>query len=279
MSEKTKKGLKTAYLSVLSALLLCVCVLFIISCVNIYQMERVNIGGTSYLFTRERISEAFSKISIPVYVTAAFVLLGIPVEIFLCEPKKLKAESDGIRALGLLYAKLDKSKARPESLSVIEREEKKRRILSATAFSLLALGSVVALVIALNGDSYSKTEINASVLKMLLIILGCVLPAVVMFVANVFIFKSSIARETEVIRSEISGGALLRKPSEEEAVGGFFARITSFFRKNEKTVKTVITSVILVLSALFIILGIFNGGFDDVIAKATKICQECIGMG
>ena len=33
------------------------------------------------------------------------------------------------------------------------------------------------------------------------------------------------------------------------------------------------------LAVLFIVLGIFNGGMDDVWSKAAAICTECIGLG
>ena len=32
-------------------------------------------------------------------------------------------------------------------------------------------------------------------------------------------------------------------------------------------------------AAVLVILGILNGGLRDVLAKAVKICTECIGLG
>lgn len=45
------------------------------------------------------------------------------------------------------------------------------------------------------------------------------------------------------------------------------------------TKKNVIRAALCVLAALFIALGIWNGGMRDVIAKAVRICMECIGIG
>jgi flagellar biosynthesis protein FlhB len=36
---------------------------------------------------------------------------------------------------------------------------------------------------------------------------------------------------------------------------------------------------ILVLSVVLIVVGIFNGGAEDVLQKAINICTECIGLG
>ncbi|MBO5287218.1 MAG: thioredoxin [Clostridia bacterium] len=41
----------------------------------------------------------------------------------------------------------------------------------------------------------------------------------------------------------------------------------------------IVTCTIIFVGVLFVILGILNGGNEDVIAKAVKICTECIGLG
>lgn len=42
---------------------------------------------------------------------------------------------------------------------------------------------------------------------------------------------------------------------------------------------TVIRAAVLALAALFIVLGVLNGGLEDVLAKANAICMECVGLG
>jgi len=36
---------------------------------------------------------------------------------------------------------------------------------------------------------------------------------------------------------------------------------------------------ILAVAAVFIVLGVVNGGARDVLVKAVNICTECIGLG
>jgi hypothetical protein len=43
--------------------------------------------------------------------------------------------------------------------------------------------------------------------------------------------------------------------------------------------KTVIRAVLCIAAVLLIVFGILNGGARDVLAKAVKICSECIGIG
>ena len=43
--------------------------------------------------------------------------------------------------------------------------------------------------------------------------------------------------------------------------------------------KTVVRAVLCAVAVLLIVYGILNGGARDVLAKAVKICSECIGIG
>lgn len=45
------------------------------------------------------------------------------------------------------------------------------------------------------------------------------------------------------------------------------------------TRKNVLRAVLIAAAVLFIVFGVLNGGARDVLAKAVKICSECIGLG
>lgn len=45
--------------------------------------------------------------------------------------------------------------------------------------------------------------------------------------------------------------------------------------KHKKTIWAVLVAAAIVL----IVFGVINGGARDVLAKAVKICSECIGLG
>ncbi|MBQ1410176.1 MAG: thioredoxin [Oscillospiraceae bacterium] len=38
-------------------------------------------------------------------------------------------------------------------------------------------------------------------------------------------------------------------------------------------------AVLFCVGILLVVLGVLNGGARDVLAKAVKICSECIGLG
>ena len=43
--------------------------------------------------------------------------------------------------------------------------------------------------------------------------------------------------------------------------------------------KNLLFALLIIVSVGFIVLGIVNGGALDVLAKAVRICSECIGIG
>lgn len=45
------------------------------------------------------------------------------------------------------------------------------------------------------------------------------------------------------------------------------------------TRKRALWAALLCVSITLIVLGILNGGATDVLAKAVRICSECIGLG
>ena len=48
--------------------------------------------------------------------------------------------------------------------------------------------------------------------------------------------------------------------------------------KNKNKAINIARVSILALSVLLIVVGIFNGGAEDVLQKAINICTECIGL-
>ena len=44
-------------------------------------------------------------------------------------------------------------------------------------------------------------------------------------------------------------------------------------------VPLIVRTAVLALAVAFIVLGILNGGLEDVLTKANAICMECVGLG
>jgi hypothetical protein len=94
-------------------------------------------------------------------------------------------------------------------------------------------------------------------------------------VLYVVIVERSIARETDVIRSLMKGGAALRGGDTTDGKMG----LCEFFTANRKSITIGVTIALVVCAVGFIVAGVLNGGADSVLEKAVKICTECIGLG
>lgn len=47
----------------------------------------------------------------------------------------------------------------------------------------------------------------------------------------------------------------------------------------DKLKKIPIWLVVLFLGFVFVVVGVFQGGFDDTLRKAALVCYECMGIG
>lgn len=50
-------------------------------------------------------------------------------------------------------------------------------------------------------------------------------------------------------------------------------------KRNKPNVRWVWTTIILAAAIALIVVGILNNQVKDVLAKATRVCLECIGIG
>ena len=81
MSKKTIQRIRFIYTIVISLMLIVTGILLMVACVNVYK-----IGNRP--FTTENISNAFSKIAIPVWATVAVTAIGTIASFFLPKEKE-----------------------------------------------------------------------------------------------------------------------------------------------------------------------------------------------
>ena len=262
MSNKTINTVYKIYGIVTSVLLIISGILLMISCVQIY-----NIGDRP--FTVENISSAFSKISIPLYVTIAAVLGGFILWLIAPIAKaKNKAGIDKKTVLAKLEKRLDVSACDAETLNAISKEKKLRRILFATAAGLCAGFATPSLIYIFNFNNYGA-DYNRAVISSCLVMLPSVVFSMGICLAYIYLQNASVERQISAVKNAIAVSGTVKKADEALAPC------------NCKRTK-IITSVRIALVAIaliFIVAGIFNGGMDDVLSKAINICTECIGLG
>lgn len=277
MSEKNIKRVHLIYGIVLSALLVTVAVLFAVMCVDIFN-ETGEIG----VFTPERISLRFAKISVWVYTTVALIIIGgIFNTIYPLESKSLKGTVCNSIVLKRLYCKL--KGLSPEAGDKIERERILRfaMIIASMVFIIFAsLGSFIYICNNFDANATINSEVAGGWLDVLYFFVGPFL----YLILTAYVCKRSIKRELGIVKGEFKNSSV-----DTEDNKGTFTKITDDIhqtvqkakepKKWHKTFSLVAKIALACLIVVFIIVGIVNGGMDDVIAKANKICSECIGLG
>ena len=263
LSENGRGKLRLAF-AIASTLCLCTLgVLTVLACYNIY------ISGDSP-FTRESVGRALLSLILPAALTLLCLIGSIVVGRLFPTPEK-KEGSAVLDSTLLVRLSARSDLAVGGDITVkIRRERTLRRILRVTTLVLAACASVVALVLCVNPARYTE-DLNGSVLRMTVTLLLCYLPALTLAVAWQIAEPLSIKRELALLR------ALPRTEIQKEE--GNENAVLKFFKSNEKPVLLGVRIAVVGAAVLYITLGVLNGGMDDVLQKAIKICTECIGLG
>ena len=101
-----------------------------------------------------------------------------------------------------------------------------------------------------------------------LISLPLSLGALVLIFAAAMINSASAVRELEITKWAISRRKSALMPKKEEKESRLGSVSVNIFRV-----------IVLGVGIAFVILGINNGGMEQVLGKAVRICTECIGLG
>ncbi len=275
MSEKDIKRLHFAY-SVLTSLLLTVTLILIaFSCVSIYK------GDATEPFTPESISSAFRRIAVPVFICLSVILGGVILNIALpTEKKKVKGKVSKEVTLSRLSARLDLDNLTVESGAGILIRRTVRKILSSLIAVDLIVHCVITLVYLLDPSSFPANDINSEIISATLAVLfNLLIPfvlTVIVMLINSKLTSDELVLVKRALAEQSANGVKYEKPNEKPS---FIKKTQLFFTKNEKTLVRASRIVLTVIGIVFIGLGIWNGGANDVVQKAINICTECIGLG
>ncbi len=263
LSERAIKLIRLILPIVVGVMLTVCAVLFIVSACSINQL-----GSSPYNY--ETIGVAFSRIAVPVYITIGLVIIaGILLTLLSPDGKtKVKPQKDALSRLTRASRTADMSSAHADTTKNIKKEQKLRGVLYYVNVGVFALGTLVALIIcavlsaAKIGDGVTFNDLLYAVLLVSFVAFNCLIPAIILAFARIPLEMLSAERELKLV-TELSR----RKPETPE------------IKKGNIPYVLIVRLSVIVLAAVFIIVGILNGGMVDVVQKAIKICTECIGLG
>ena len=96
---------------------------------------------------------------------------------------------------------------------------------------------------------------------MVLNILPYIIVSFALFGGYIFYYIKSIKKEISLIKD------ILKQ-----------VKLNPVVSKNNQLGINITRCVVFVTSITFIILGVINGGYNDILVKAINICTECIGL-
>lgn len=263
MSNKTKKIVYLIYGILLSLLLVVSGILLMISCYNIYQL-----GDRP--FTPESISEAFSKIQAIIYVTLGGIAIGAILKIFLpIDEPKFKANIAPITTLKRLEGKYDLSACEKADIATYTKARVIRIVLKVIAIALCTIFSLPVLIVALIPASYTM-EYNQSVVTLCYLIIPAFIVCALFALAYVYSNEILINTQISSLKALIADGKVQKREVTE---------CSACKRRKERYHIAAARIIVAIVAVIFIVLGIFNGGMEDVLSKAINICTECIGLG
>ncbi len=226
----------------------------------------IYLTGGEQPYSRERVGDYLIFLAAPLIITAGLAIAGIIARALSgTEADGLTARTDS-ELLESFISRFDLSGLDGDAAATVQRERKSRRLFEIITYIVSALIFAFVLVYCGFMAEFTVENLNSDVLAALAVSLPLCAVAVGIHIPRIYYAERSSARELEAIKSYVKENAPPR------------AAVSD--REQKKPNYAVIGRYIIVGAAIaLIILGITNGGMKDVLAKAVKICTECIGLG
>lgn len=229
-------------------------------------------GATQGAFTQEVVVKRLQHLAIPFIILIGAIAVGAVFPLFTVRMKPTKEH-----AVKLLSEKLP-SGGEGEEYEAAEKNYKKLRNIRLYVWAgecAVLLGCTVAvLVYMLNTSHFLSENITGEIFAMVKNVLPWIAVAFVTLV-GVAVANGYIAgKQVKELKALIKYGN--REPRENGE--------PEWVLKAKKALSSDITlwvarGIVFAVAVTFIILGIVNGGANDVLIKAINICTECIGLG
>ncbi len=149
-------------------------------------------------------------------------------------------------------------------LKDIEKEKKNRLVLFISISIIALLLMILPARYLFTKSNFPGENTNKEITHMVLNVLPFVVLNFLIFGGYVFYYLRSIKKETTLIRELIKQVKIQPVLEISQNTNQLYINITRV--------------VVFVTSITFIVLGILNDGYKDVLIKAVNICTECIGL-
>ena len=277
MTKEKKSVFWLVYGIFLSVFTAVVGVLFIV------QVWRIFNAGGKGGYTVPVISARFSEIAVPVYLWILAVLVGgVLSYVFPKAERKPKAYVETQIQLERLYKRVDGATELPE----VKKSQNFRLVLRIACLVLCLFSTVMGLNVLLN-TSYTPKLTGEffvghnAVVDRLIFMLPWALGAGIAGWLTVILSEKSRMQEVTFLKETLVQQVKDQKtPSQKnstESCEEHSCKMCAFFRSAKFLLG--IRIALAVIAVVLCVVGVFNGGMDDILKKAINICTQCIGLG
>ena len=256
-----------AFLSVFTVI---VGILFIVQVVGVYLDDA---------FTRDMVAERLFPISIPFYFWIAAIIAGYVLsEVYPSEERVVNKVSERVTR-NRLVSRIPSGSGDEylKDYSVVVRERKNRTVAFTVCGIVTLICAVFCAVYVFNGAYFSTSQVNTSMLNMLINVGPWLLVGFASCIFMTLYEKYSLNREIGGIKTlmkKYRGNPVVQSA---QVVNPTWLKIKTALAS--KYAVWGIRGAVCVFGVTFVLLGIFNNGVRDVLIKAINICMECIGLG
>ena len=231
--------------------------MFIACCAHLY------FTGGDQPYSRERAGKYLLVLAIPSFITIASVVTGF---VYNLKTGHKDVEKTARTNSEMLYSFASRYEfgSFPENVRIAATKERDRReAIQWITYDISLLLSLIAVLYFDLFTSFTIENLNGDVILALAGILPLTVLAVAVHIPKMYLLEESSLKELELLKESIKANGT-PKLAEKKQV-------------NNKS--DIVRYVIIAVAVLLVVMGIFNGGMADVLAKAVKICTECIGLG
>lgn len=291
MKADKQKTLRKIYTIALSVLSVIAGLLLIIQSQRIYHRD---ISANQQIYTAEIVKEYLTQILPVLILWVLAVIAGYIIwQVFPPESKKLQGTFSQRKRLNRLKARIPEDKI---SDKIIKAER-----VNVIIWSICIVYGIIALVFVclcffnkdnyvlkgdavLSGQSYNPTR---DMLNMLPKFLPWLVTFFLLTACSSVYLEHLAKKETKEVMRLIAlctkDNTLIKQPQYNRIFKPLqYIKDKLSFLQNEKVKKGILLGfriALPVLGVTLFVIGIFNGGLDELLKKAIVICTECIGLG
>lgn len=243
-------------------------IMLIACCAHLYYT------GGDQPYSRERAADYLALVLIPGLMTLVAVILGIIYNIINGKHTDTKVKSTSEYILKNISKRANINAFDTGVREAIIDERRSRTVIKSVFLALSVACYILCVVCVVFFNDYTVENLNADVIGAFKSALPIGVLGALMSIPSLILTEASAKRELELIREGKKNAVALEGEMPEAAEPA-----SEIKGELNETAMLVIKTVIFVAACVFILLGILNGGMADVLAKAVKICTECIGLG